>query len=127
MLVSCSTSKTEATFVCKEITLGQSFTAKFGEEWCVPQTGWKMTIGPFIEDGRCNIPFVYCVWEGQFVMGTTFENGMETIDTFRAITNWRDTLVNGPYSIMLNKIYPEMRNDFEPLDPDQYSFEIIVE
>ncbi len=127
LIASCTKSKTDTPFVCQEITLGETFTAKLGEEWCVPQTGWKMTVGPFMEDGRCNIPGIQCVWEGQFVMGATFDNGVETIDTFYAVHNWRDTLINGPYAIMLNKIYPLTRPNFDPVDLDDYAFEIIVE
>lgn len=126
-LASCTKSKTETPFDCKEITLGETFIAKFGEEWCVPQTGWKMTFGPFIEDGRCNITDIVCVWEGQFVMGATFDDGTETVDTFYAITNWRDTLINGSHTIILNKIYPLIRDSFAPVDLEDYSFEMIVE
>lgn len=126
-LASCTKSKTETPFDCKEITLGETFSAKFGEEWCVPQTGLKMTLGPFIEDGRCNIPGILCVWEGQFVMGVTFENGEATKDTFYAVKNWRDTLSHGPHTIMLNKIYPLTRTSFDPMDLEEYTFEMIVE
>ncbi len=126
-ITSCSKSKTETPFVCHDITLGESFTAKLGEEWCLPSTGWKMTIGPFIEDGRCNIPDIICVWEGAFIMGATFENGAETIDTFYAIGEWKDTLINGPYTIRLNKIFPLTRDSFDPADLDDYAFEMIVE
>jgi hypothetical protein len=125
-LGSCSKSKTDGPVVCDEITLGQPFTATFGQAYCVPQTNWVMILGPFIEDSRCNIPEILCVWDGQYVMGVTFEGPAETIDTFFAVHNWKDTLVNGPHTIILNEIYPLTRTSFDPLDLNEYSFEMVV-
>lgn len=123
---SCSKSKTEGPVVCEEINLGEPFTARFGQAYCIPQTNWVMILGPFIEDGRCNIPEILCVWEGQFVMGVSFEGNAESIDTFYAIHNWQDTLVNGNYEIMINQIHPASRTSFDPLELDEYSFEMVV-
>ena len=111
---------------CKEITLNEPFIAKIGETWCRPEESWEVTFGPFIEDSRCNVPDIDCFWEGRYVMASLFDNGEVTKDTFYAVTNWRDTLVHDQFTIILNKVYPELRADFEPLDPDKYSFEVIV-
>ncbi len=126
LLGSCSKSKNEGSVVCDEIILGQPFTATIGQAYCAPQSNWVMILGPVIEDSRCNVPEVDCIWEGQFIMGLTFEGAAEAIDTFYAINDWRDTLFNGPYTIMLNKVYPLTRTSFDPLDPSEYSFEMVV-
>ena len=41
---------------CNEIHLNKAFTARIGEEWCIPETGWKISFGPMIGDSRCNVP-----------------------------------------------------------------------
>jgi len=111
---------------CQEITLNKPFTAKIGEEWCVPQSGWSINFGPVIEDSRCNVVNVECIWAGQFVMATTISNGEINQDTFYAINNWQDTLYANPFTIYLNKVNPEVRATTEPLDPASYSFEMVV-
>lgn len=111
---------------CNEITPGVTFTARLGEVWCIPQTDWQMTFGSLIEDSRCNIENVDCIWAGRFVMSTIFDNGEATPDTFYAVNNWTDTLYHGPYAIFLNKVYPLEQSDPGPLDPSAYSFDMVV-
>jgi hypothetical protein len=117
---------TDAELTCKSITVNKPFTAKIGEEWCIPATGWSITFGPTIEDSRCNVPEIDCVWAGRFVMAATIDNGEITQDTFFAVNNWRDTLYSGSYTIILDKVKPEIRSSTELLDPSAYSFDMIV-
>ena len=126
-LFSCDTSKGDAPLLCQEIFPGQTFTAAPGMTYCEPVTGWKMRLGPLIEDSRCNVSGIACIWEGRFVMGVTFLNGGTLQDTFYAAGNWRDTLYNGPFAIMLNEVYPLNRTSFELLDPEEYSFDMIIQ
>jgi hypothetical protein len=118
--------KTDANLQCHEITLGKTFTARIGEVWCVPSTDWKITFGPMIEDSRCNVPNIECIWAGRYVMGATIDNGEVINQNFEAVNNWQDTLYSGPYAIYLNLVKPEIRPTTEPIDPASYSFDIIV-
>jgi len=118
--------KSEGTPLCDPITLNVPFTAKIGETYCIPTESWQITFGPFLEDSRCNVPGLDCFWEGQYVMAVTIESGEIQSDTFYADGDWRDTLYNGSYSIILNKVFPESRVSMEPLDTSAYSFEMII-
>ena len=111
---------------CNPITLNQTFNAKIGEEWCIETSDWKITFGPLIEDSRCNVVDVQCIWAGRYVMAATIDDGEIVQDTFNAETNWQDTLYQGGYRIILAKVYPEVRTSMEALDPSKYSFDVIV-
>lgn len=112
---------------CQQISLGQPFTAKIDEAWCIGATDWKIKFGPFIEDSRCNVADIDCVWAGRYVMGVAIdEHGESVQDTFYAEYNWTDTIYHGAYKVILSKVYPEVRTSMEPLEPSAYSFEIIV-
>jgi hypothetical protein len=118
--------KSSSDLQCNEIKLNQPFTALIGEDWCIPATGWKINFGPVIEDSRCNVTDIECVWAGRFVLGATITKGETTQDTFYAVSNWQDTLYNGPYAIHLKTVKPEVRSSVEPLDPSKYSFEMVI-
>ncbi len=118
--------KTDANPQCHEITLGKTFTARIGEVWCVPSTDWKIAFGPLVEDSRCNVPNVECIWAGRFVMGANIDNGEIITQNFEAVHNWQDTIYSGPYAIYLNLVKPEIRPTTDPIDPSNYSFDIIV-
>ena len=111
---------------CDQIALNQPFTAKIGETYCLPNKNWKITFGPFIEDSRCNVPNIECIWAGRYVMAALIEGGESERDTFFAERDWRDTLHVAPYTIILNKVFPETRTTMEPMDTSGYSFEIII-
>jgi len=111
---------------CDQIALNQPFTAKIGETYCLPNQNWKITFGPLIEDSRCNVPDIDCIWAGRFVMGALIEGAESERDTFYAEREWRDTLHVAPYAIILNKVFPETRTTMEPVDTSGYSFEIII-
>jgi hypothetical protein len=118
--------KADAALQCQAITLNKPFTAKIGEEWCIPASAWKISFGPFVEDSRCNVADIECVWAGRFVLAATIDNGDAVQDTFYAVENWMDTLLSGPYTIILHKVLPETRLVWEDLDPGEYSFQMIV-
>ena len=125
VLQSCD-KKAGSDSACEVIMLHETFTARFGEKWCIPSSGWSLTLDPFIEDSRCNVPQIECVWQGRFVMGVTFQNGENALDTFDAQYGSQDTLFNIPYSVILLNVKPELRSSMEPLDPAAYSFDLVV-
>jgi hypothetical protein len=116
-----------STASCHAINIDKPFTAMVGEQWCINENDWKITFGPIIEDSRCNVPGLECVWAGRFVMAATIESGEISTDTFYAVNNWQDTIYNGPYRIILDKVFPEQRTSMETLDSSAYSFRIIVQ
>jgi hypothetical protein len=118
--------KSEGNPLCQSIILDKPFLAKIGETFCLPAQNWEITFGPFLEDSRCNVPGLDCLWQGQYVMGITIDHEGITRDTFYADGDWRDTLYNAGYTIILDKVYPETRTDMIPLDTSAYSFDIIV-
>ena len=59
-------------------------------------------------------------------MAALIEGGESERDTFFAERDWRDTLHVAPYTIILNKVFPETRTTMEPMDTSGYSFEIII-
>ena len=124
LLLTACDKKTTANLTCSQISLDIPFTAKINETWCLDD--WKIRFGPFIEDSRCNVPGIECIWAGRYVMGATIDNGETVQDTFYAVKDWRDTLYNGPYQVILNRVFPETRTTTDQLDPSAYSFEIIV-
>ena len=125
LLAGCD-KKTTGSLLCNEFALNNTFTARLNENWCLKNTDFKISFGPFIEDSRCNVPGIECVWAGRYVMGATMDNGDTVQDTFYAVRDWRDTLYSGPYQVILNKVFPETRPTTDQLDPSAYSFEIIV-
>ncbi|MDZ4747494.1 MAG: hypothetical protein SH808_03350 [Saprospiraceae bacterium] len=118
--------KSDPGYVANEVHLNKPFTAKIGEQWCLTQSDWKMKFDAIIEDSRCNVTNIDCVWAGRFVMAVTIDNGDILSDTFFAVHNWQDTIASGPYSIYLNLVKPEIRSTTDPLDPSAYSFEMVV-
>lgn len=111
---------------CSQITLNKPFIARINEQWCLEETNWKIKFGPYLEDSRCNVTGIECIWAGRYVMAATIDSGETLQDTFYAVNNWSDTLHQGTYDIILNKVFPEMRQSTDPLDPGKYSFEVIV-
>ncbi len=111
---------------CQSIVLHQPFTARIGETWCIPATGWSIRLDTITEDSRCNVLEYVCVWAGQLVMEATVnEQGHDQV-TFVADHDWRDTLYTQDHTIILQKILPETRDSWEILPPQTYAFEIIV-
>ncbi|MDQ3017791.1 MAG: hypothetical protein M3R25_13855 [Bacteroidota bacterium] len=126
ILMSCEKKITD-NLSCNQIQLNKPFTAGIDDEFCLEGQDWKIKFGPFVEDSRCNVPTIQCVWAGRFVMGATITNNGEVLnDTFIAEHNWQDTLYNGPYKIILKTVKPEIRTSMEPLAPSAYSFEMLV-
>lgn len=118
--------KPTGSLLCNQFTLDNTFTARLNQEWCLKDTEFKISFGPFIEDSRCNVPEIACVWAGRYVMGATFENGESIQDTFFAVHNWTDTLYHSGYKIILEKVYPVTRVSMEPLPAAGYSFDVRV-
>ena len=111
---------------CNEFTSGEPFIAKIDETWCLQDTDWRISFGPLIEDSRCNVPGIECVWAGRYVMAATIKQGETLRDTFFAVNDWRDTIYSGGYQVILNKVFPETRPTTDPLPKSAYSFEVVV-
>lgn len=113
--------------MCKETQLNKPFTARIGEEWCLAQTDLKIKLDAMVEDSRCNVTNVECVWAGRYVMAVTIDHdGGSLRDTFFAVNNWQDTIYSGSYGIYLNLVKPEIRPTTDPIDPASYSFEMVI-
>lgn len=123
----CET-KSELPGDCQGFNFDQTFRAKIGETWCHSKPSFQITFGPLIEDSRCNVPNIECVWAGRYVMLATVLHGGDVIaqDTFDAVSNWSDTLYNTPYTIMLQKVYPEIRDSVGNLPDSVYSFDVKI-
>lgn len=123
----CGKNEDNAAGCDNPITVNEPFTARVGETWCIPSESWKITFGPYIEDSRCNVVNIECVWAGRFVLAATLNNGGSvTRDTFFAVHDWRDTMHTGSHQVILNKVFPEIRQNTDPLDQGAYSFEMVV-
>ena len=113
--------------MCNEAHLNKPFTARIGEEWCLAQTDWKMKLDAVVEDSRCNVTNVDCVWAGRYVMAVTFSHdGTSLRDSFYAINNWKDTIYIESHAVYLNLVKPETRPTTDPIDPASYSFEMVI-
>lgn len=119
---------TEHVLPCMEITEGTPFEAKVHDTWCLPDESVKITFGPILDDSRCNIPNIECVWAGQ----TLLELRIETteipntyLDTLFAVNNWQDTISIGNYNLQLNRVFPLERSGFD-VDTANYRFQMIL-
>ncbi len=114
--------------LCNQFSLNKTFTSKIDELWCLDTGDLSIRFGPMVEDSRCNVDGIECIWAGRYVLESTIiKSGGEKKDTFLAVHNWSDTLHQSPYRIIMQKVYPETRTDTEALDPSKYSFDIRVE
>lgn len=119
--------KSTSGLMCNEAHLNKPFTARIGEEWCLAQTDWKMKLDAVVEDSRCNVTNVDCVWAGRYVMAVTFSHdGTSLRDSFYAINNWKDTIYIESHAVYLHLVKPETRPTTDPIDPASYSFEMVI-
>ena len=114
--------------VCENFELGEEFEARIHDTWCLENGNLAITFGSILDDSRCNIVDVECVWAGKFTMFVDIDlAGDITRDTFDAVHNWQDTIQAGAYNIALVKVLPEMRTMNNPVDTSEYTLRIIVE
>ena len=112
---------------CNTFNLNESFTAKSGETWCLKGDDLEITFGDVVEDSRCNVTGIDCVWAGRYVSAVSILDNNETLrDTFFAVNNWQDTLYVNNHAVLLNKVNPEIRQDMQTLPDEAYSLEILV-
>ncbi len=125
LFVSCK--DTDNALPCKEITPGVAFEAKVHDTWCLPDESVKITIGTVIEDSRCNVKDIVCVWAGRIVLELLIETNEEPFyrDTFYAVDNWQDEMMVGNYVLELKQVLPLERNDFVT-DTSEYAFQLIL-
>jgi hypothetical protein len=112
---------------CKEITPGVLFEAKVHETWCLPDESVKLSINSIVEDSRCNVKDIVCVWAGRAVLELLIETKEipSYRDTFYAVENWQDTLSIGNYDLELALIHPQERLDTS-VDTAAYRFQMIL-
>ena len=122
----CGKSEDKTAGCDNQITLNQRFTAKIGETWCLPTENWEITFNATVEDSRCNVVDVECVWAGRCVLATNIDAGTSVRDTFYAVDDWRDTLIAGNHTIILDKVHPVTRPSTDPLPESAYAFDVIV-
>ena len=112
------------TLQCPAFSSATPFTVRVGETWCREPDGLELTFGPILEDSRCNVPGVECVWAGRFVLALTLDDGEITRDTFRAEENWQDTLHYPAFDLYLDRVLPETRPTVEWADTSAYRLEL---
>lgn len=126
-LMSCDKAPFGENLQCNQAQIDKSFTAGTGELWCLSGSDLKIQFTDVVEDSRCNVSDITCVWAGRYVMAATLLYGGESIqDTFYAQHGWRDTLYTGPYKIILEKVKPETRESMEPLEDEAYNFDVVI-
>lgn len=111
---------------CMTFQAGVPFEAAIQETWCDESGDFALTLGPILEDSRCNVPGIKCVWAGRFVLAATFQHAGISRDTFYAVEAWRDTIVVDNREIILDKIFPETRTDMGIVDTSAYRFRLII-
>lgn len=112
---------------CKEITEGVAFEAKVHETWCLPNAHIKLTVNSILEDGRCNVKDIDCIWAGRAVVELLIETHEVPSyrDTFYAVHNWQDTLQVGGYDLELALIVP-LERLLPVVDTAAYRFQMIL-
>lgn len=110
-----------------EITPGVLFEAKVHETWCLADESVKLTVKSIVEDSRCNVKDIICVWAGRAVVELLIETKEASSyrDTFYAVENWQDTLSIGNYDLELAMIHPQERLDFV-VDTASYRFQMVL-
>lgn len=111
---------------CMTFEFGVPFEAGIQEAWCEEAGDFVLTLGPILEDSRCNVPGIECVWAGRFVLAATFQHEGISRDTFYAVEDWRDTIFVDNTEIILDKVFPETRTDMGIVDTSAYRFRLII-
>ena len=113
---------------CDEFTLGEEFEARIHDTWCLQNGDLTITFQRILDDSRCNIQDVECVWAGKFTMEVDIrEGGATRRDTFDAVHNWQDTIMTGAYDIALIKVLPEIRIMNNLPDTSDYRLRVVVQ
>jgi hypothetical protein len=118
---------TDSALPCNEITPDVAFETKVHETWCLPDESLKITIGTIVEDSRCNVKDIICVWAGRTVLELLIETKEVPFyrDTFYAVDNWQDAMTIGNYTLELTQVLPLERTDFVT-DTAEYSFQLVL-
>lgn len=113
---------------CKEITEGAIFEARIHETWCLPDESLKITFQSIVEDGRCNVKGIECVWAGRAVLEFLIEEeGAQSYrDTLYTNDTWKGELELEKYTLSLLQIKPLERQDFV-VDTAAYRFNMVLE
>lgn len=127
LLLNACRDRSESALPCKEITEGVAFEAKVHESWCLPDGSVKLTVNSILEDSRCNVKDLVCVWAGRAVVELLIEtNEVPSYrDTFYAVNNWQDTLQIGSHDLELTLVLPVERLDTN-VDTAAYRFQMIL-
>ena len=125
-LISCR-DLTGRALPCQEITPDVEFVVKVHDTWCLPDESLKVTFNTILEDGRCNVKDIICVWAGQAVIELlveTYETG-QYMDTLTAVDNWQGSIDIGSYTLALTQILPIERTEWE-VDTTSYRFRMVL-
>jgi hypothetical protein len=113
---------------CQEITLGATFDANISETWCLKDESLKVTFSSVVEDGRCNVVGIECIWPGRFVMEMLIEEqGSQPYrDTLATDETWKGSIAISNYTLSLLKVDPAIRTTFD-VDTADYQFQMVLE
>jgi len=113
---------------CQEITQGAPFDAAIHDQWCLPDESLKITFRSIVEDGRCNVAGINCIWPGRFVMDLLIEEegSQPYVDTLATDETWKGDLALTNYTLSLLLVQPEQRSSFE-IDTAKYQFQMVLE
>jgi hypothetical protein len=113
---------------CQEITPGAVFKARIHDTWCLPDESLKITFTSVVEDGRCNITGIDCIWPGYAALGLRIETdaGEMWLDTLKTDQTWQGSTEVAGNTLSLLLIEPLVRSDFA-VDTASYRFEMVLE
>lgn len=112
---------------CETYPVNVRFNAHVNDVICIENEDIVLGFGRILEDSRCNVPHIDCVWEGRFVMALDVEIGSNVIkDTIRANYQGLDTITYQDFKIEILKVKPEVRPSLEFSDTTAYELEVML-
>ncbi len=128
ILILAACKETSDVSPCNEITPGVTFNANIHDTWCLSNENLKITFNAILEDSRCNVLGVFCVWAGRSVIEFQIDpaDGTPYKDTLTTDENWQGTLLVPGHSLTLLHISPEIRPDFN-VDTSAYLFNMLLQ
>lgn len=120
--------KTRTALPCQHITPGTLFEARVHDTWCLPDGSVRITFNTIVEDSRCNVTDLACIWQGRTVLElivTTSEAAKYT-DTLTTDESWQGEIAIGSYTLSLTQVLPLMR-DTTAVDTASYRFRMMLE
>ena len=113
---------------CNEITPGAYFDARIHDTWCLPDESLKITFDRILEDSRCNVIGIDCIWAGRTVIALKIDSetaGLYT-DTLATDESWKGSIDAPGYTLSLDEIKPDIRTNIA-VDTATYRFKMLLE